>query len=140
MLTVQYYRRQGFHSDAAATAARHVNLQVAEVTAGRDMHGHLYVSTRIRAHERSLRRAIYGVGTRPTCGTEAADQPRSKPRFGTGIRHFLNRKSGVSRGTRCERVYVYHKRRTCLYVARDETRKTGPTKWRSTGCSLGSLL
>lgn len=30
--------------------------------------------------------------------------------------------------------------RTCLYVARDETRKTGPTKWRSTDRSLGSLL
>jgi len=84
---------------AAATAARHVNPQVAEVSTG-SRHAwpfvRKYANTRTRTQSSlsDLRRRD------ASCGTEAADQARGKPSFGTGIRHFLNRKSGVSLRTR----------------------------------------
>lgn len=104
MLTVQHYRRQGTHPGAAATAARHVNLQVAG--------GHRRVATRMavcayantRTRTSSLRRATCDAA----CGTrESPDQPRGRPRFGTGIGHFSNRKSGVSRYPLRTRVRTY---------------------------------
>lgn len=96
---------------------------------GRDTHGHLYV--RERAHEQPSTPGTRACGIAPG-QTRAArlDPLRNRNRA------FLKPEIGRYHNARA-RVWVVrvrHKRRTCLYVARgtrDETRKTGPTKWRS---------
>lgn len=96
---------------------------------GRDTHGHLYV--RERAHEQPSTPGTRACGIAPgqTRATRL-DPLRNRNRA------FLKPEIGRYHNARA-RVWVVrvrHKRRTCLYVARgtrDETRKTGPTKWRS---------
>lgn len=105
VLTVQHYRRQGTHP------ARGGNGGSTRESAGRRGHRRVAARTAIctcantRAHERMLHAVLVAsVGTRLAVPSLAAG---GRPRFGTGIGHFSNRKSGVSRYTRCKRVCVY---------------------------------
>lgn len=93
VLTVQHYRRQGTHPGAAATAARHVNLQVAGGHRRDTLGCCAYANTCTR---RTNVASVEQPATRLAV-PESPDQPRGRPRFGTGIGHFSNRKSGVSR-------------------------------------------